>query len=748
MKKVYRYLSLFALLILVLAGCTPISSVHGIQTVPPGALPQDTQPSLSIHEAHVESVEIQTILSGPVQINAIVRGNLTESCEQLGDSIVSYASNAFKVNLMAVSPRDRGCLQVNTPFEQSITLDTADLNPGDYTVTANGVSTVFTLPATSSQFAADFSLVVFSPDQSIQVVDARIPLSSAYSPSFNGLLPLGGSTADSAYVLDASNQPRIIAIDQNGSHILNFIKNPTSYGLAIWPGNPTSDARLAWATQSAGSDLTSSIQISAPDGSQRETLLTEDSSSTHLQLMAQFWSTDGQWLYFSKEPMGIGGYILFGGASSLFRINVETREVVDVLGMDPLNGTAACLDSFSNDYRFIAEHCSQNFITVRELSSNDTSMFPPPPEITTGSQMVGSARFSPDGSYLAYAVAKGNPDDEQGWIVVSSSAVSDSRIILTSQEGSYYTIAGWLDDQTLLVQLTNLQDCTPYCKSELWTIGRDGSNPYKVADGSFLTLSSSVLNLDPIPEATVAPSKGECAESAQYISDDGLDGISYLPNTPFTKTWIVKNTGNCTWYSDYLVYQISGELMTQQPGYYFLKQDQTVLPGQTVEISVGMTSPVENGSYRSYWGLKDKNGQPISIQGGADGNSFYVDIRVDDGSGDLGQVTATNVDIEPEQGSGEACTSKSTYFVHASITTNGAMSVSYEIGSSAGQISAGYFQDANGQYSYATGTLIFDKADTKDINLRFVGPYPYPEDITIFLRVSGEEWSKVKLECP
>ena len=188
--------------------------------------------------------------------------------------------------------------------------------------------------------------------------------------------------------------------------------------------------------------------------------------------------------------------------------------------------------------------------------------------------------------------------------------------------------------------------------------------------------------------------------------------------------------------------------MTQQPGYYFLKQDQTVLPGQTVEISVGMTSPVENGSYRSYWGLKDKNGQPISIQGGADGNSFYVDIRVDDGSGDLGQVTATNVDIEPEQGSGEACTSKSTYFVHASITTNGAMSVSYEIGSSAGQISAGYFQDANGQYSYATGTLIFDKADTKDINLRFVGPYPYPEDITIFLRVSGEEWSKVKLDCP
>jgi hypothetical protein len=748
MNKIYRYLLLLTPLILALAACTPVLNAHGSQMLQPASTPQEAQPSISIHKALVESVDVQIIQAGPVQVNAVVQGNLTESCEQLGDYAVDLKSNTFQISLFAVSPTDHGCLQVTTPFSQSIALDTTDLPPGDYTVIANGVSTFFNLPSTSSQLAADLYLVVNSADQTIQVIDARLPLGLGFTPSFNGFLPLGGSAAGSAYVLDSFNKPKVIAIDQNGMHTLSFINDPTSYGLAVFPGTSGNPATLAWATQSGSSHPSSSIQISAPDGSKQQTLLTENTSDTHLQLMPQFWSADGQWLYFSKEPLGIGGYILFGGASSLYRINVKTGQVLDVIGMDPLKETAACLDSFSADYRYIAEHCSQNFIRVRDLSSGGTISYQPPAEITTGSQLAGSARFSPDGSHLAYAVARGTADNEQGWVVVSPTDVSESRVILSSSEKSYYTVAGWLDDQTLLVQSTNLQECTPYCPSELWVVGSDGSNPYKVADGSFLALSPDPLSTEPLPAATVEPSKSECSDSAQYISDDGLDGTAYPPNSAFTKTWKLKNTGTCTWDSTYLVYQISGALMTQQPGYWLLKQGQEIEPGETVDVSIGMTSPLENGSYRSYWGLKDTNGQPVPIQGGVDGNSFYVDIRVDDGTVQQGRVIATTINIQPEQGSGEACTSASTYFVQASITTDGAVSASYEIGSSAGQISAGYFQDANGQYPYVTGTLDFDGAATKTINLRFVGPYPYPSDITILLRVNGGDWSKVKLDCP
>ena len=185
--------------------------------------------------------------------------------------------------------------------------------------------------------------------------------------------------------------------------------------------------------------------------------------------------------------------------------------------------------------------------------------------------------------------------------------------------------------------------------------------------------------------------------------------------------------------------------MTQQPGYWIVPEGQTVAPGQTVNISVGMTSPVENGNYKSFWGLKNADGQVMPVQGGANGNSFYVEIKVNDGSTTAGKVTAASIEIELEQGSGTACTANSTYFVHASITADGPATASYEIGSTAGQIPAGNFQDYG---LYVTGTLVFDQADTKTINLRFVGPYPYPSDITVNLRVNDGEWHNTKLSCP
>ena len=251
------------------------------------------------------------------------------------------------------------------------------------------------------------------------------------------------------------------------------------------------------------------------------------------------------------------------------------------------------------------------------------------------------------------------------------------------------------------------------------------------------------------PTATSIPAATRCQDSAQYISDDGIDGTTYTPNTPFTKTWTVKNTGSCIWDNGYLVSYISGATMTQQPGYWIVRQGQTVAPGQTVNISVGMTSPVENGNYASYWGLKNGNGQLMPIQGGANGNAFYVKIRVYDGNTAAGKVTAESINIELEQGSGAVCTADATYFVRAYITADGPTTASYEIGSTAGQIPAGNFTDGYltpvSPVEYGTG--IFDQAGTKTISYRFVGPYLYPDDITVNLRVNGGEWHNTKLNC-
>jgi hypothetical protein len=273
-----------------------------------------------------------------------------------------------------------------------------------------------------------------------------------------------------------------------------------------------------------------------------------------------------------------------------------------------------------------------------------------------------------------------------------------------------------------------------------------------IANGMSAVFTLPIENATPDPDPTLlvsVPTSSACVDSAAFITDVTIPDNSILDyGTTFTKTWRLKNTGSCTWDSSYLAAYISGATMSQQPGYWIVPQGQTVAPGQTVDVSVGMTAPVDNGNYVSYWGLKKVDGPFMPIRGGANGNSFYVKLTVNNGRAN-GNVTAVSIDIEPEQGSGPVCTANSTYFVNAAITSDGPTTATYEIGSTAGQMPAGNFQnlDNNGLSPFITGAVAFDQAGTKQVNLRFVGPYPYPGDITVNLRVNGGEWHNTKLSC-
>ena len=95
----------------------------------------------------------------------------------------------------------------------------------------------------------------------------------------------------------------------------------------------------------------------------------------------------------------------------------------------------------------------------------------------------------PDLTCVAFALAKGDPDNEQGWVALSASLSGGSKLIVTGQPGEYFTIVGWLNADTLLLQ-SNQVTCNPTCASSLWTVGSDGKGLSKVADGIFLTLVS------------------------------------------------------------------------------------------------------------------------------------------------------------------------------------------------------------------------------------------------------------------
>jgi hypothetical protein len=96
-------------------------------------------------EAVVESVDILTLESFPVQIRAEVEGYLPDGCSTLGDPVVRREGDVFIVTLPATRPADALCTTVIQPFAESVALDVYGLAAGTYGVIVNDVETSFTL---------------------------------------------------------------------------------------------------------------------------------------------------------------------------------------------------------------------------------------------------------------------------------------------------------------------------------------------------------------------------------------------------------------------------------------------------------------------------------------------------------------------------------------------------------------------------------------------------------------------------
>ncbi|MFH2040803.1 MAG: NBR1-Ig-like domain-containing protein [Chloroflexota bacterium] len=130
-------------------------------------------------------------------------------------------------------------------------------------------------------------------------------------------------------------------------------------------------------------------------------------------------------------------------------------------------------------------------------------------------------------------------------------------------------------------------------------------------------------SIPPTPEV-----KSYC-DWATFLADVTIpDGTTIKTGTTFVKTWRLKNRGNCTWSPDYaLVFssgsQMGGTVAVKLPGY--------VAPGETVDVSVALTSPEVPGSYRGYWMLRNASGVLFGY-GESANKAFFVDIRSVDNS--------------------------------------------------------------------------------------------------------------------
>lgn len=134
----------------------------------------------------------------------------------------------------------------------------------------------------------------------------------------------------------------------------------------------------------------------------------------------------------------------------------------------------------------------------------------------------------------------------------------------------------------------------------------------------------------PRPSATPLNNKAkamapECKNAAVFVDDVNIpDNTSLKAGSRFIKTWRLKNTGTCTWNRNYQLVFVNGDALG---GLISMPLNQEVKPGQTVDISIPFTCPMDEGSFQSNWMIKDEFGGVFGT--GEYGDSpFYVLIDV------------------------------------------------------------------------------------------------------------------------
>jgi len=327
-------------------------------------------------------------------------------------------------------------------------------------------------------------LVVQLPDKSVQLYqpDGQSRLLTQSDLKFTSPLyryfARHTAVAETLYLVadTADYIPRVYSLSASGVNPLNFIEK-IGQGFDFTANTP---AQVAWDAYTTEAPLASQIFISALDGTQKQMVLTETNDNSLSVLVVAGWSQDGQQLYFSREPLGIGGYILFGGISNLSVYTVADASSRELISSEA--ASAICLDALSPDEQWVADHCETKAITLRNLKTGERNQLALPAGLTEVGG-AGSARFSPDGTRVAYSLARHDPENEQGWVAVSDGLSGDSHLIATGSPGGYFTVAGWLDANTVVLQFWGM--ASPGV-ANVWLARADGSDLKHLADGTFL----------------------------------------------------------------------------------------------------------------------------------------------------------------------------------------------------------------------------------------------------------------------
>lgn len=302
----------------------------------------------------------------------------------------------------------------------------------------------------------------------------RIP-----TPALEYPAPYSTSIVDGAVYYVSPMDHAIIRASQGEAVRVNVPTDANLYGIAVSPD----DKMIAWSSFYGDFETAhTTMWIANTDGSNVREVLTYTAAqaggkpSAAFNLMPVDWTSDGK-LLFDRTITGLGGYILFFGYHSLYSFDPATSQFETIVPAEEDHGIS--LDTYRLDLNRVAFN-SRGLdmpITIRNLQDQSEQTLPKVGEQKLG----GSIRYSPSGAWIAYAVARSNPEDEAGNVVVVPGDLSTEPVsILSVGENRAPYIHGWLDEDTILFA-TNTMDT-----GQVWRIRRDGSALTLLAQGQFM----------------------------------------------------------------------------------------------------------------------------------------------------------------------------------------------------------------------------------------------------------------------
>ena len=153
-------------------------------------------------------------------------------------------------------------------------------------------------------------------------------------------------------------------------------------------------------------------------------------------------------------------------------------------------------------------------------------------------------------------------------------------------------------------------------------------NPAALPTFSFVNTPVVVNTLAPGLTPTLNTSSGQPSTAfgcndGLFIGEDLPDGSVVKADKQFTKSWEIRNTGNCTWDEGYSFTFLANVSSTEIKGYDIVIKatDEFTKPGHSQSFIVKLTAPSKAGEYKGYWRMQDDSGNYF-------GPRVYFDIVV------------------------------------------------------------------------------------------------------------------------